>query len=79
MEVKWRRRSDTHAHRRNSALNHVGRRIAGKSTICAEMGQYTESSDEVIVEVIRLPRKPANVNFITARTANRHRWSRRKY
>ena len=55
----WRRRSDTPAHRRKCALNHVGISVAGKSTADAEVRQYRASSDNRIEVVIRLPRKSA--------------------
>ncbi len=52
---------------------------AGKSTFRAEARKYTKSSDSVIVEVIRLPRKPAKLNISGTRTVNGHTWSGRIY
>lgn len=55
----WRRRSDSYAHRRNSAFNEVGTGPVGKSAGLAEIRKYFEASAEEIVSVNRLPRKPA--------------------
>ena len=42
-------------------MNRVGIQAAGKSTACAETGQYTDPPGEVTAEVTRLPRKPASL------------------
>ena len=52
MQGETRPRSDTAAHRRNSGLNAVGSN--------SESGQYRESTDERIAQVIKLARKASD-------------------
>ena len=51
----------------------VGIGPAVKYAGAAESRQYTKPPGEVIAQVIRLPRKPAKLQAVKTRTADRHR------
>ena len=71
------RRTGTAACRRNCRLKREGRRPRGKSRGGAEARQYPGASAEGTARGRRLPRKAAKLQARSARTGNRHRWSRR--
>ena len=71
------RRSEAAATRRNWWLKQLGRGSAVKHAGLAELRQYPEATAEGTVRGSRLPRKAAKLQVRAARTANRHRWTRR--
>ncbi len=71
------RRTGTAARRRNCGLKREGRGRRGKSRRFADARQYADPSGEATARGRRLPRKAAKLQALSARTGNRHRWSRR--
>ena len=76
-DAKRGRRTGTAACRRNGRLKQEGIRGGVKYPSRAEMREYADPSGEATARGRRLPRKAAKLQSATARTGNRHRWSRR--
>jgi ribosomal protein S16 len=58
-------------------LKQLGKGVPVKHGTSAELRQYREATAERTARGSKLPRKAAKLQVRAARTANRHRWTRR--